>query len=115
MRRLWLDDLRPAPKGWERYRWPDEMITAIESASPDMRDPTFILAISLDHDLGTDDVLRERTGQEVLDWLEAWCEAGHLPPPNIHIHSMNPVGRQRMLVTKDRIKRYSRLNAGVFS
>lgn len=87
--KLWIDDLRPAPKG---YRWlksvnqAKEAIEVFESFTS-MFD---IEIIDLDHDAG--DYANDGGDYiKLLDWLE---ETGRNYP--IHIHSMNVVGVQNM-------------------
>jgi hypothetical protein len=84
--KLWLDDCRPAPKGWTWHLHVDNMIEDIEWL---MRHGDTIEMISLDNDLGE----LEKEGYKVLDWLESLqipIEFG------INIHSANPVARDRM-------------------
>lgn len=93
--KLWVDDVRPAPEG---YVWCKSVRNAINAIFycdifPDItknpnRDP--IELIDIDHDAGEyawdgGDYIK------ILDWLE---ETGCNYP--IHIHSMNPVGRENM-------------------
>jgi len=55
--------------------------------------------ISLDHDLGDWTSTPERTGYDVLTWLECEVHNGgyqNRPLPKIHVHSANPVARKRM-------------------
>lgn len=87
--KLWIDDVRPAPKG---YRWlksvnqAKEAIEVFESFTS-MFD---IEIIDLDHDAG--DYANDGGDYiKLLDWLE---ETGRNYP--IHIHSMNVVGVQNM-------------------
>ena len=88
--RVWLDDLREAPPGWVRVRTPEEAIALLETGD--------VTEISLDHDLGLLDGERERTGYDVLLWLEREVAEGRwlIPLPEISVHSANPVGRKRM-------------------
>ena len=84
--KLWLDDIRPAPEGWTWHLHVDNMIDDIRWL---MRHNKTIEMISLDNDLGE----LEKEGYKVLDWLESLqipIEFG------IHIHSANPVARDRM-------------------
>jgi hypothetical protein len=58
-----------------------------------------VTEISLDHDLGDLTGTPERTGYDVLAWLEAKVYGGgyqNQPLPKIHIHSANPVAKNRM-------------------
>jgi hypothetical protein len=84
--KLWLDDCRSAPEGWTWHLHVDNMIDDIKWL---MRHGETIEMISLDNDLGE----LEKEGYKVLDWLESLqipIEFG------IHIHSANPVARDRM-------------------
>lgn len=84
--KLWLDDIRSAPEGWDWH-------LSVEAMIDDMRrlinHGAYIEMISLDNDLGE----FEPEGYKVLDWLESL-----MIPVNfgIHIHSANPVARERM-------------------
>jgi NAD+-processing family protein with receiver domain len=60
--KVWLDDARDAPSGWVRARTPEEVIELLRLGE--------IVELSLDHDLGLDDGVSERTGYAVLRWLE---------------------------------------------
>lgn len=95
--KIYLDDIRPTPVGWIGVRWPGEMISLIRKGG--------VTEISLDHDLGDDDLARfeqrkEITGQDVLDWLEEQCaddiEAPSFKLPVIHIHTANASARPYM-------------------
>lgn len=86
LNKLWLDDCRHAPEGWTWHFHVDDMIDDIRWL---MSHREAIEIISLDNDLGD----REKEGYKVLDWLES------LQKPidfSIHIHSANPVARERM-------------------
>ena len=74
--RLWVDDLRPAPKGWD---W----VKSSRAALAVLR--TFpVVEMSLDHDLGGDDTTRP-----IVLWL---CEHPDRWPRVVRVHSANPVG-----------------------
>ena len=92
--KLWIDDVRPAPEGYEWIKSVNEAIKAIidteeQAKIPRMIDCNFSIAlIDIDHDAGDygpPDYIK------VLDWLE---ETGRNYP--IHIHSMNSVGAENM-------------------
>jgi hypothetical protein len=59
--RVWLDDRRAALEGWVHVRTPEEAIELLRAGG--------IEELSLNHDLGLDIGLRERTGYDVLLWL----------------------------------------------
>lgn len=85
--KIWLDDLRPAPKDYFRclsVNHAKRIIQEIEN----IKEP--IELIDLDHDAG-DYVNDGGDYIKLLDWLE---ETGRNYP--IRIHSMNPVGRGNM-------------------
>lgn len=96
--KLWIDDIRPAPKG---YVWCKSVNSAIRkiricewnaAAYPqDLTLPdSFVEVIDIDHDAG-DFAFDGGDYIKLLDWLE---EKGYNYP--IHIHSMNPVGVENM-------------------
>ena len=92
--KLWVDDIRPAPEGYRWYKSVNAVkcaIRNIESCYWHTRNELYrIELIDIDHDAGD----YEPLGGDyikVLDWLE---ETGKNIP--IHIHTMNPVGRQNM-------------------
>ena len=93
-RRIFLDDTRPAPPGWERAYWPDEVIAALKAGD--------VAELSLDHDLGDD---ARGTGYDVIRWIEDAVALNNFVPPNIQVHSANPVARARMLAGVQSISR----------
>ncbi|MGV8875505.1 MAG: cyclic-phosphate processing receiver domain-containing protein [Rhodococcus sp. (in: high G+C Gram-positive bacteria)] len=52
--KLWVDDLRLPPEGWEWAKTSREAITALSSSD--------VSELSLDHDLGGDDTTRAARG-----------------------------------------------------
>ncbi len=85
--KLWIDDIRPAPKD---YLWCTNVNGAKDAITTAEKRGVLIELIDLDHDAGSyaplgGDYIR------LLDWLE---ETGRNYP--IRIHSMNPVGAQNM-------------------
>lgn len=101
--KLWLDDIREPWKhgclGWEWVKTADEAIALLATGK--------VTEASLDHDLSEQATMGmpgpgEKTGYTVCCWMEAnnvW------PVDGIKVHSMNPVGRQRMQAVID--KHYS--------
>jgi len=83
--KVYLDDLREAPPGWKRVYWPEEAIALLEAGG--------VTHVSLDHDLGDDS---RGTGYDVVCWIEEAVVTRGFQPPEITIHSANPVGRARM-------------------
>lgn len=97
--KVYLDDLREAPPGWVRAHTPEEVIALLRTGE--------VRALSLDHDLGLDTPVAERTGYSVLVWLEREVGEGRWRSrlPEIGIHSASPVGRERMRRAIDAINR----------
>lgn len=101
--KLWIDDVRPAPKGYVWERSVNDAINTIKlrearienilqrytPSETRMKDLS-IQVIDIDHDAGE---YSQYGGDyiKLLDWLE---ETGRSYP--IHIHSMNPVGVENM-------------------
>lgn len=93
--KLWIDDIRPAPKG---YKW----IKSVHEAKItccQFIDPNKILHIdefNLDHDAGDYNYL----GGDYIEFLKWLSEKSYYLNWKIigvfHIHSMNPVGVQNM-------------------
>jgi hypothetical protein len=83
--KIFLDDERPAPAGWVRARWPDEVIALLETEE--------VEALSLDHDLGDDS---RGTGYDVILWIEEAVALRGFIPPRITVHSANPTAAARM-------------------
>lgn len=86
--RLWIDDVRPAPKG---YCWCKSVNEAKRVICDSHIQYSYqIEVIDIDHDAG-DYVSYGGDYIKLLDWLE---ETGRNYP--IRIHSMNPVGVANM-------------------
>ncbi|WP_324741422.1 cyclic-phosphate processing receiver domain-containing protein [Pseudomonas veronii] len=97
--KVYLDDQRPAPVGWTRAYWPDEVIRLLRSRK--------VKVLSLDHDLGDD---QRGTGYDVITWIEQEVALGRFTPPLILVHSANPVAAQR---TRAGIESISKLLDGM--
>ena len=83
--KIWVDDVRPAPEGWEHIHSVNEAIGAI------VLEYENIDVISLDHDAGDygpPDYIK------ILDWVEEVYGSDFKPA--IKLHSANPVGIQNM-------------------
>ena len=85
--KLWLDDLRPVPYGYEGAKSVNEAKKLIQEAE---HNGIEIEALDLDHDLGD---YADQGGDAIrlLDWL---TERGTFYP--VEIHTANPVGRANM-------------------
>jgi len=89
--KLWLDDERPAPVGFDIHvKTAGDAIRLIKSGR--------VTEVSLDHDLGRSDDpdISPGTGYDVAVWLEENAHTGKLPRLTWNVHSANPVGRRRM-------------------
>ena len=100
--KVYLDDVRVAPDGWVRTWWPAEVIALLKTGD--------VTEISLDHDLGAhfgrpDSVKKERTGYDVLLWIERAVILDGFKPPVIQIHTANPVAEERMKIARESIYR----------
>jgi hypothetical protein len=85
--KLWVDDVRPAPNGYVWCKSVGQTKQVIRNAEL-IHQPIELLDV--DHDAG-DYHFDGGDYIKLLDWLE---ETGRNYP--IHIHSMNPVGRENM-------------------
>ena len=85
--KIWLDDLRPVPYGYEGAKSVNEAKKLIQEAE---HNGIEIEALDLDHDLGD---YADQGGDAIrlLDWL---AERGTFYP--VEIHTANPVGRANM-------------------
>jgi hypothetical protein len=91
--KIWLDDIRDPPdSNWTVFRKvTDDLVELFFSAEE----------VSLDHDLGDD----TETGYDFLRRVESHMSNNRCKLPTIHIHSMNPVGRDNMLKAIRSLKR----------
>ena len=85
--KLWRDDLRPVPYGYEGAKSVNEAKKLIQEAE---HNGIEIEALDLDHDLGE---YADQGGDAIrlLDWL---AERESFYP--VEIHTANPVGRANM-------------------
>lgn len=105
--KLWLDDVRVSPPGWEWVKTVEEAKKLLLTGE--------VEEASLDHDLGACEECLQ--GMNASQWLEkvgyksfpncehfgtgytlvCWMEENNIwPTKSIKVHSSNPVGRQRM-------------------
>lgn len=94
--KIYLDDERPAPEGWVLVRWPKEVIEYLKTGE--------VTEISLDHDLGDDNV---GTGYDVILWIEKEIAINGFVPQRIKIHSANTSARMKMELGVRNIQRMS--------
>ena len=85
--KIWLDDLRPVPGGYEWARSVNEAIALVEKAESEGEK---VELLDLDHDLG--DYYSD--GGDAIKILDFLAERETFYP--IRIHTANPVGRANM-------------------
>ena len=103
--KVFLDDERPTPSGWVHARWPEDVIELLKQGD--------VEEISLDHDLADPFVdgqgycssMVERTGYDVLVWIEEQVMLHDFVPPIIHIHTSNLSARIRMEAARTSIEK----------
>lgn len=89
MKKLYVDDERSCPSGWDLARSYAEAIEKLSSIE--------YIDLSLDHDIASYENGREKTGYDIALWLaNRKMTTGEYVPPNITCHSANPVGRARI-------------------
>lgn len=103
--KIYLDDERPCPPGWIHCRWPQEVIRLLERGG--------VTHVSLDHDLGdAESSVREgrteRTGYDVILWIEEQVALHGFYPPAITVHSANAGRRGEMEAGIRSIERLAR-------
>ena len=96
---LYVDDARSLPDelcdlGWTQSKTFHEAIVKLELIEFE--------SLSLDHDLACFYGYTELTGYHIALWLAQRHQAGLYVPPDIRIHSANPVGRENIQATIDR-------------
>lgn len=97
--KLWIDDVRPAPEGWEHAKTYDEAHKILNKNAFNGA----IEEISFDHDLGDQ---YNRSGYDLAKMIEEWANGGHNKRLKWSIHSANPVGRQNIEMAMKNADRY---------
>ena len=97
MIKLFLDDCRKCPKGYNQVFTAEQAIIFLKAFD--------VSHISLDHDLGP---IEAGTGYDVACYIETE-HAIHGKFANLkwRIHSSNPVGRQRMAAALRKLESYT--------
>jgi len=85
--KIWVDDIRPVPKGFEGTKSVDETIALIEEIEVEGGE---VELLDLDHDLGD----YAQFGGDAIKILDYLAERETYYP--IAIHTANPVGRANM-------------------
>ncbi len=97
MIKVYLDDMRTPPEGWVLVKNAREAIELLMTHD--------VEEISLDHDLGEEE---NGSGYDVINWLEKAVYENNFIPPVIHIHTANPVARERMEAAVRNIVRFKK-------
>ena|ERR1700752_4830666 len=89
--KLYVDDERNVPAGWDVARSYDEAIEKLTNNKYD--------ELSLDHDIASyDKTGKEKTGYDIALWLaNRKMISNEYIPPKIDSHSANPIGRARIM------------------
>jgi len=88
--KLWLDDIRPAPEGWERVKDATEFWRAIAKTHC-MKE---VEAISFDNDLGENRVEGWEIAKDLLDMYIVQTDLKHVPI--LTVHSANVPAAKRI-------------------
>ena len=92
--RVWLDDIRPMPKGYDT--WCKTYESAIECLTHSV-----VSHIAFDHDLG-----KGKTGYDVSRFIEELAYLNLIKPMTWSIHTNNPVGRKYIEMAMRNADRY---------
>ncbi len=95
--KVYLDDMRTPPDGWVLVKTAQEAIDLLITNN--------VEEISLDNDLGEEE---NGTGYDVITWLEKEVYENNFIPPVIHIHTANPVAREKMEAGARNIVRFKK-------
>lgn len=103
MIKVYLDDERQTPEGWERTYTVKETISRLENKD--------VTHLSLDNDLGDLDPKTE--GYQVLNWLEEEVYYDStFPIPIITVHSSNQGRKPLMLLVVQKLERIRQQQIG---
>ena len=94
--KLYLDDLRSAPPGWQRTHTAEETIDLLRTGE--------VEELSLDYNLGPDS---SQTGAAVPRWIDQKIasDPDWTPPKRIRVHSTHRVGRAQLVELLKGIRR----------
>lgn len=79
--RIYVDDERSAPTGWQQVRRPQRAIELLQAGA--------VKELSLGND-------SRGTGDEVLRWIQEAVSTCDFDPPVIVVHTVNPAARNRL-------------------
>lgn len=98
--KVYLDDERTPPEGWVLTKSAKETIELVAQGH--------VTHLSLDHDLGEDDV---GTGYDVLLWLEEKVFLEGFPAPKLSLHTANSSAREKMALAVKKIESLQRASS----
>lgn len=87
--RIWIDDVRPMPKGFDKHFKSYREAYMFLMAHGDV-----VTHISFDHDLGSMDP--KQTGYELARAIERWASKHLITRMTWAVHSANPVGKKNI-------------------
>lgn len=79
--KVYLDDERRAPTGWQQVRQSQEVIELLKAGG--------VQELSLGNDA-------RGAGDEVLRWIQEAVSICDFDPPVIEVHTVNPAARNRL-------------------
>jgi hypothetical protein len=99
----WMNDSRYTNLKWVVVRSHDEFVRTLSDRFNRNEVPELV---SFDHDLAdVGGIVREKTGNDSAKFLVQWCIDNSINLPECLVHTMNPIGRERI---KQAIKDYNR-------
>ena len=102
--RIWLDDIRHIPKGFDLwFKNGKDLLDYIRLGKP-------ITFVSFDHDLTTDhyvgSYIGEVSGYDVASHIEMLAYSNEIPRFEWTVHSANPSGAKRIVMAMNNADRY---------
>jgi hypothetical protein len=99
----WMNDSRYTNFKWVVVRSHDEFVRTLSDRFKQNEVPELV---SFDHDLADGGgKVDEKTGDDSAKFLVQWCIDNSINLPECLVHTMNPIGRERI---KQAIKDYNR-------
>jgi len=86
--KVYLDDERVAPNNWIKVTTAQQTIQLLQSNN--------VVELSLDHDLGDQNICDCGNGYDVLLWIEEQVFTNNYIPPSMKVHSANTSARIKM-------------------
>ena len=96
--RIWLDDERQMPDGYDLHIKKASVLIKLLS-----KGRSVVSFISFDHDLGDD---KDGTGYSVATYIEEMAQAQRIARIEWKIHSANPVGEKNITAAMESAERF---------